>query len=519
MTRVLDDAVSSTLATAIRGRPVIFAGESFAPSIDPAGRYGAPDVRILMFDEHHAASRLGPRAIVSPRRVPPNEQSYLWFHPRQQDWALPAINRFDPHGRAIVIAPAGAVLEPGTRLFGRETWGGRSPQAARYEDKVVVDQELLLPEGIPTPISVVFPPHPRGGIDSVVSAFDQVDRGHGAVLAAGAEIGLNGGAMGVAFAATPADLIRLYGPLTRDGDAGLRVAEFVAGVSVGTSAMIFPSSGGGCEVITLPPLEHCIVRGPDGRFRFLGMANSLRPGEVVTRLLSEALVRVGRRIHRETGFTGVVGIDAIIPPSSLLASREGRRPGRPFAAHEVNVRFGAGANWLSRRAGLPWALLNAAVASHAVAWPGGIPGLSPRAIRDAITQEALDHPWVAPISITVKGFRGEGEQTYRLDPSARWQHAPAGAADTVTVRLRRAGPAATNVSAEGFERCVPAANNGIPITALVASLFHQVGEDAAGLGELRALHATFPVGRFLTTPNDSLALRTSAPPEVADPAR
>jgi hypothetical protein len=247
-------------------------------------------------------------------------------HPTRE--MIDALDRFDPHHRAIVV---GTFLATTPDLAGRPLLAHRRPEWVALEDKVVVDA-FWDRAGVERQPSVVAP------LDEAVAAARAIDRGAGTVWAADAREGFHGGAHQTHWVTDDAARDRAMTRLRTVCDA-VRVMPFLDGIPCSIHGIVLPDG-----VSVLRPVEMVTLRrGSD--FVYAGCATYWDPTPSVREQMRSIARRAGEQLRHDVDFRGTFTVDGVVADDG-------------FWPTELNPRFGAGIMTIARGAGIPMVLVN-----------------------------------------------------------------------------------------------------------------------------------------------------------------
>ena len=224
-----------------------------------------------------------------------------------------ALDAFDPDHTALLLCTPPTPLE----TFGdRPIHGGRRRAWVDFEDKTRVDALLDRADVA----------HPRSEVVDVAGApwaARRLDEGAGTVWSGDSREGFNGGATRVRWVATERDIDDAVAFFGAEHDT-VRVAPFVEGVPCSIHGLVGPE-----QIAVFRPCEMLIMRRPDRRFVYCGVATAWDPDADDRETMREAARRVGSTLRTEVDFRGTFTVDGIM-------STDG------FVVTEVNPRFGGG---------------------------------------------------------------------------------------------------------------------------------------------------------------------------------
>lgn len=168
-------------------------------------------------------------------------------------------------------------------------------------------------------------------------------RGAGVVWAADNRDGFHGGATGLWWVRSAADVDRAITELRRVGDRA-RVMPFLDGIPCSIHGMVFDDL-----TVTLRPCEMVVLRRPGQLdLQYAGTASTWDPPPARRREMRELAVRVGAHLRAAVGYRGMFTVDGVMTSDGFLPT-------------ELNPRFGAAANLLAGIAGGPLYLIHLAV--------------------------------------------------------------------------------------------------------------------------------------------------------------
>ncbi len=242
--------------------------------------------------------------------------------------AVAAVERYDPAGTALWwVSP----IAPNTPLLGRPVLGGRPPDQAALEDKLVVDA-MLDAIGVARAPSVVS----GSAYDSLMRATEQVLAMSGAdevVWAGDSRDGINGAGDYVRWIRNVDHTVAAADFFARHCDR-VRVTPYLEGVPCSIHGIVLPDG-----VVVLRPVELASLLQPDiGRFFFGGLGTSWDPPPADRAEMRDVARRFGEHLRRTHRYRGAFGLDGVL-------SAEG------FRVTELNPRFSGGVSRLARVAG------------------------------------------------------------------------------------------------------------------------------------------------------------------------
>jgi len=238
--------------------------------------------------------------------------------------AVDAIERADPKREAIVL---GSFFTPPVEIVGRRVYGGRPPEWAVLEDKVVIDAFFDEAEIERTP-------------SRVIDAANLADLN--VVVAGDAKEGFNGAAEYVRWIRTDDELDEARTFYANRCDA-VRVMDFLEGIPCSIHGVVI-----GAEVIALRPAEMLTLRRPGSRFLYAGCATYWDPPDADRAYMRDVARRAGALLRDRYDYRGAFTVDGVL-------TADGFRP------TELNPRAGAASGALTNPSGVPFQLLNRAL--------------------------------------------------------------------------------------------------------------------------------------------------------------
>ncbi len=224
-----------------------------------------------------------------------------------------ALDRFDPEGEALLVTTPPTPLD---RFAGRPIHGGRRPEWVALEDKTRVD-DLLDQAAVNRPRSAVVP------VAGAPAAAQDLDIGDGTVWSGDAREGFNGGTTRVRWIATADDAQAGTEFFEPEHDL-VRVSPFVEGVPCSIHGIV-----GAEGTAVFRPCEMLVMRTPDRRFVYCGVATAWDPPDADRETMRNSARRVGAVLRAEVDFRGTFTLDGIMSADGFLAT-------------EINPRFGGG---------------------------------------------------------------------------------------------------------------------------------------------------------------------------------
>ena len=343
---------------------------------------------------------------------------------------LPALDRYDPDRRALVLAPPVSLGPLPEKLAGRPFWGRRRASSLALEDKSRIDQ-FWDATGIRRAPSLIAPLN----LDAVRGASERMDLGAGTVWAGDAREGIHGGAHMIRWVRTLGDVTNALEFFSSRCDR-VRVMPFLEGIPCSIHGIVFAD-----HVAAIRPVEMVTLR-PQAQPRFLysGAATYWDP-PTADREEMQSIARIAGAAFRRIVGPGTFTIDGVMTDEGFLPT-------------EMNARFGAGLNVIaSRLTELPLALLTQALQQ------GEALDYRPEAL-EVLLVEGADRDrggggW------TVFRGRKETSQSYRL-VEENGEYRLAGAGETASADLL-IGPS----SVGGFLRFTPEPS-GLPVGPSIA---------------------------------------------------
>ena len=363
------------------------------------------------------------------------------------DEILDAVERFDPHGDAIVV---GSFLNEAPLLAGRPFLAHRRPEWVALEDKVVVDSFWDRAGVERQPVHIA-------ALDAAADTARSLDRGAGTVWAADAREGFHGGGTGTRWVTDAAGAARAR-QLFADLCDRVRIMPFVEGVPCSIHGIVLPDG-----VAVLRPVEMVVLRRGN-EFVFAGCATFWDPPEAIREQMREVARRVGGQLVRDVDFRGCFTVDGIVADDG-------------FWPTELNPRFGGGVMTIARASGIPLVVLNdLIVGGHGI-------GRDAASVESYLLAAADERrgggTWVGGLD---RGIDTVERNVCMVDGA--WTWAPP----------KRTGDGEV-VAGEGFVRCIfePASVAVGPPTAGLAAAFWQFADAELGtdIGSLTAAHDPF----------------------------
>ncbi len=238
-----------------------------------------------------------------------------------------AVDAYDPDGNAVWwVSPVGS----NTALLGRDVLGGRPPEQAGLEDKLIVDELLDAVGAERGPAAAA-----RATYEGLMSATQEVlagSDGDQVVWSGDTRDGTNGGGDYVRWIRTNAQARDAADFFASRCDR-VRVTEFLEGVPCSIHGICLPDG-----VVVLRPVELATLRDPvAGRFVHGGLGTSWDPPPADATEMRRVARAIGQHLQDTKGYRGAFGIDGV-------ATAKG------FRVTELNTRFSGGLTRLSRAA-------------------------------------------------------------------------------------------------------------------------------------------------------------------------
>jgi hypothetical protein len=336
--------------------------------------------------------------------------------------ALAAIERFDPTGTAIVLAPPFFDV----RTFGpRPIFGARRREWVALEDKTQAD-ELFDAAGVAHPSAEIVAAVP----DELAAAAARMNQGAGTVWAADARDGFNGGGFGVRWICDAADRAEAVAAVVVKSDR-VRVAPFVEGIPCSVHGFV---TGDG--VAAFRPVELITLRAPAApRLHYAGCATFFDPPAADREEMRAAVRRVGETLRERVDFRGAFTIDGVLSADGWLAT-------------ECNPRFGAALGYVAKAA----PELSFPILHHAVV--AGVADASAADLEAAVVPAADANRWGGAWTTIAKEF-AETVAVEFDDPRGTLSYGPSGVGGFVRFELPNdtpSGPSVAPVAVAAFAR-------------------------------------------------------------------
>jgi hypothetical protein len=230
--------------------------------------------------------------------------------------AKEALDWYDPDGEAMVV---GGFLHEQPSVAGRKSLAYRKPEWLALDDKTVIDS-VWDKIGVKREPSEVVPVDR----EAVLAAMRRLDKGDGVVWGSDSKEGINGGATGVRWIRSEADVDKALKYFQKHCDQ-LRVMPFLEGIPCSIHGMVFPD-----YVAAFRPVEMVVLRKPDSsEFFYAGTASFYDPAPEDREDMRVTAKQVGNALRDMVNFCGVFTIDGVM-------TKDGFRP------TELNPRYGAG---------------------------------------------------------------------------------------------------------------------------------------------------------------------------------
>jgi hypothetical protein len=319
------------LAPVVANRRVILAGgpvAAFSPTAELIHRLGAEAILIVGTDGVGVGPLPDPElATWVATEAPPGSMTER-IHAGNRILRDPpasvrtAVEQFDPTAQALVI---GTFLNESPELLGRPFLTHRRPEWLALDDKTVIDEVWDAAGVVRAPSAVVA--LEAGALRRAAAA---VDAGAGTVWAADSSKGWHGGAEGLGWVRTDADVddaVHAYAGRTRC----VRVMPFLEGVPCSIHGIVFPD-----HVVVVRPVEQITLQRLDPpAFVYAGCATFYDPPAAVTASMRAMARDVGAHLRSSVGYRGAFTIDGVV-------GRDG------FLPTELNPRWGAGLSVMLR---------------------------------------------------------------------------------------------------------------------------------------------------------------------------
>ena len=225
-----------------------------------------------------------------------------------------AINGFDPHGEARILAPAFGAES----AFGdRHPYGRRRPEWSALEDKMVIDEHF-------SSAGITTAPHAIVTVDDAAAAARALASESGSVWVADNREGWHGGGEYVRWIRDESDELAALGWFKRHAGR-VRVMPFLDGLPCSIHGYVTDRG-----VAVFRPVEMLIARlGQGTGFRYLGMATTWDPDPEERAAMRAVARRMGVYLDELVGYRGPFSIDGV-------ATAQGFRP------TELNPRMSGG---------------------------------------------------------------------------------------------------------------------------------------------------------------------------------
>lgn len=252
---------------------------------------------------------------------------------------LDRVEAFDPEGEAYVL---GNLFTQHERIFDRPVYGARPAAWRALEDKTRIDA-LWDEAGVRRAPREIVAADRR----ALQGAAARLDRGEGTVWVADNREGWHGGSDYLRWVRGQEDLADATAFMAACADR-VRVMPFLEGVPCSIHGWVI-----GDEVIAFRPVEMVVLRDlARSRLRYAGTATAWFPRADAVEEMRAVARRVGSHLRDTVGYRGVFTVDGVLGTDGFLPT-------------ELNPRFGAGINALSRGTDLPLFELHAAT----IEWP------------------------------------------------------------------------------------------------------------------------------------------------------
>ena len=382
-------ALQTTLREVFAGRPVALVGGPAAGATERVAQLRSIGVeRFLVVASNPGTGPQPDGADVAFYELDDFTDPVAEFRAEERAFAAPpsealaAIDRFDPDGSAILLAPPFFDV----RTFGpRPIFGARRREWVALEDKTQADELFEAADVAHPPAAVV-----AADAAELKAAAARLDQGGGTVWAADARDGFNGGGLGVRWVRDVEDEREAVAALIACSDR-VRVAPFVEGIPCSVHGFV---TGDG--VAAFRPVELVTLRAPEApRLRYAGCSTFFDPPATDRGEMRDAARRVGEVLRERVNFRGTFTVDGILGAEGWVAT-------------ECNPRFGAALGYVGKVApelcfpilhhavvegvaDAPAAELEAVVvpAADATRW-GGAWSIIAKQLRESVTMEFDD---------------------------------------------------------------------------------------------------------------------------------
>jgi hypothetical protein len=178
--------------------------------------------------------------------------------------ALEALDSYDPERSALVV---GTFLHEQELVAGRTSLAYRKPEWLAYDDKTVIDS-VWDKIGVEREPSVIIPVDK----EKLTAATAHMDKGDGVVWSGDSRQGVSGGAVGVRWIRSEADIDKALEYFTVNCDK-LRIMPFLEGIPCSIHGVVFSD-----YVAALRPVEMVVLRkAGSNEFFYAGTATYWDP--------------------------------------------------------------------------------------------------------------------------------------------------------------------------------------------------------------------------------------------------
>jgi hypothetical protein len=324
-----------------------------------------------------------------------------------------AIDRFDPSGEAIVLAPPFFDV----RSFGnRRVFGARREEWVALEDKTRID-DLFDAASVQRPVAEIVP----ADAAAIRESAARVDQGAGTVWAADARDGFNGGGFAVRWVRDAGDEEEALGALLARCDQ-VRVAAFADGIPCSVHGFVTDDG-----VAVFRPVELITLRAPSApRFHYAGCASFFDPPPADTDRMRAAVRRVGEVLRTRVDFRGAFTVDGILAADGWVAT-------------ECNPRFGAALGYVNKVVpDLSFGILHHAVCE-------GRATASPAQLEELVLPAANQTRWGGAWTTVTKSFTETATVDYD-NPAGTLSYGPSGIGGFVRFELPESTPSGPSVA-------------------------------------------------------------------------
>lgn len=254
--------------------------------------------------------------------------------------AREALDLYDPERTALVV---GTFWHEQKFVAGRKSLAYREPDWLAFDDKSVIDS-VWDKIGVVREPSLIIP------IDKekLIAATSRMDNGDGVVWSGDSREGVSGGAVGVRWIRSEADIDKALEYYSANCDK-LRIMPFLEGIPCSIHGIVFSD-----YVAALRPVEMVVLRKADSNeFFYAGTATYWDPAPKDREAMRAMAKQVGSALREMVNYRGIFTVDGVM-------TKDGFRP------TEMNTRSGAGIKpMLTELADLPLELLAQSLVSGA----------------------------------------------------------------------------------------------------------------------------------------------------------